>query len=116
MTFERVLRRGRNNNRRPTLVVSSSPAQVKEATTQDRGRERKPCKSIFELCIRLFYIESPAGAPNIISTSVVDEVCADSGNATGTKGFSTVMKHMNLRGWVKYCEQETYITERKGPS
>ncbi|KAF7539114.1 hypothetical protein G7Z17_g12499 [Cylindrodendrum hubeiense] len=60
----------------------------------------------------VFNIEYPAGTPDKVASSVIKEICSQSGNATGTDGFSTVIKNMNLDGWVEYCgDDETYTTE-----
>ncbi|KAH6983619.1 glycoside hydrolase superfamily [Ilyonectria sp. MPI-CAGE-AT-0026] len=60
----------------------------------------------------VFHIEYPAGTPNKVSTSAIEEICSHSGKAAGTKSFSTVIKKMDLDGWVEYCGQkETYSTE-----
>ncbi|KAL6406429.1 hypothetical protein AUP68_09223 [Ilyonectria robusta] len=60
----------------------------------------------------VFHVEYPAGAPNKISTSVMADICSHSGNAAGTKSFSTAIKKTNLDGWVKYCGQKkAYSTE-----
>ena len=60
----------------------------------------------------VFHIEYPSGAPNKMSTSDVTEICSHSGNATGTEGFSTVIKKLKLDGWVEYCNSsKTFTTE-----
>lgn len=59
----------------------------------------------------VFHIEYPAGAPNKIASSDMDEICSHKGNATGTEGFSTVIKKLKLDGWVEYCSGKTYTTE-----
>ncbi|KAH7109165.1 glycoside hydrolase superfamily [Dactylonectria estremocensis] len=60
----------------------------------------------------VFHIEYPAGTSRKVLTSARKETCSHSGNAAGTKGFSTVIKKMTLDGWVEYCGQgKTYSTE-----
>ncbi|KAH7002296.1 glycoside hydrolase superfamily [Ilyonectria destructans] len=60
----------------------------------------------------VFNIEYPAGTPDDVAPSVTKEICSETGNSTGTSGFSTVIKNLNLDGWVEYCGQkETYTTE-----
>ncbi|KAH7143659.1 glycoside hydrolase superfamily [Dactylonectria macrodidyma] len=60
----------------------------------------------------VFNIEYPAGTPGDVEASVIEEICSQSGNSTGTEGFSTVIKNMDLDGWVEYCgEDTTYTTE-----
>jgi hypothetical protein len=62
----------------------------------------------------VFHIEYPSRAPNKTSTSDINEICSQSGKVTGTEGFSTVFKKMNLDGWVEYCGQgKTYTTDLK---
>ena len=59
----------------------------------------------------VFNIEYPKGAPDNIKASLVDEICSQKGKAAGTEGFSTVIKKMNLDGWVEYCGGKTYDTK-----
>lgn len=56
----------------------------------------------------VFHIEYPKGAPGHVSTKAVEEICSTKGKAEGTKGFSTVIKKMNLDSWVEYCDGKTY--------
>lgn len=58
----------------------------------------------------VFHIEYPDGAPNVAS-SKSSEICSGRGKAAGTQNFSTVIKKMNLDGWVEYCDGETFTTE-----
>ena len=58
----------------------------------------------------VFNIEYPDGAPKI-SSSTRDEICSQKGKAKGTEGFSTVIKKLNLDGWVEYCDGKTYETD-----
>jgi hypothetical protein len=48
----------------------------------------------------VFHIEYPSE----VSADFVPNFCKDSGPAAGTQGFSTVIKNMNLDGWVQYCK------------
>ncbi|KAH7159650.1 glycoside hydrolase superfamily [Dactylonectria estremocensis] len=60
----------------------------------------------------VFNIEYPAGTPDDVQASVIEDICSQSGNSTGTEGFSTVIKNLDLDGWVEYCgEDTTYTTE-----
>lgn len=59
----------------------------------------------------VFNIEYPSGTPDNVSSKVTDEICSHQGNATGTEDFSTVIKTMDLDGWVEYCDGKTYTTE-----
>ncbi|OAQ58359.2 endo alpha-1,4 polygalactosaminidase precursor [Pochonia chlamydosporia 170] len=52
----------------------------------------------------VFNIEYPKGAPDGLTVQTVDEICSLKGNATGSDGFSKVIKKMNLDGWVQYCD------------
>ncbi|KAK7429812.1 hypothetical protein QQZ08_003657 [Neonectria magnoliae] len=47
----------------------------------------------------VFHIEYPRGAPNKISTSMVNKIC----KSPDTAGFTTVMKKLNLDGGARYC-------------
>ncbi|GAM86500.1 hypothetical protein ANO11243_045140 [Dothideomycetidae sp. 11243] len=51
----------------------------------------------------VFHIEYPDGSGKALSASTVSGICDDSGNAANSTDFSTVMKNMNLDGWVEYC-------------
>src|SRR5688500_8762935 len=59
----------------------------------------------------VFNIEYPAGAPNRVPDPMVDTICGNSGNATGTEHFSTVIKKMDLDAWVQYCDEGSYTTD-----
>jgi hypothetical protein len=56
----------------------------------------------------VFHIEYPKGAPGKISTKTVGAICSGKGKASGSKGFSTVIKKMSLDTWVEYCDGKTY--------
>lgn len=61
----------------------------------------------------VFHIEYPAGVDNTDKTSfdtnTVSKYC-NIGVSSGQEGFNTVLKYMNLSGWVQYCDDTTYIT------
>lgn len=57
----------------------------------------------------VFHIEYPDGAPKV-KESDRKTICSHTGKAKGTDGFSTVIKKMNLDGWVMYCSKKTYTT------
>lgn len=59
----------------------------------------------------VFNIEYPEGAPNKIKASMTTEICSEKGKAKGSEGFSTVIKKMDLDGWVEYCDGKTYTTK-----
>lgn len=46
----------------------------------------------------VFHIEYPGDAPNPTGDEI-NQAC----NSNGSKGFSTVLKNMNLDKWVQYC-------------
>jgi hypothetical protein len=56
----------------------------------------------------VFHIEYPDGAPKVSDTKK-SELCS----ADGAGGFSTVIKKMNLDGWVEYCDGKTFETTLK---
>ena len=52
----------------------------------------------------VFHIEYPKGSGKERPASTVSGICDDQGNAANSTDFSTVMKNMNLDGWVEYCD------------
>ena len=54
----------------------------------------------------VFQIEYPGGAPDSVDSATVDTICSRKGNAEGSANFSTVIKGMDLDGWVQYCDGE----------
>jgi len=54
----------------------------------------------------VFHIEYPSE----VKPDFVANFCKDNGPAQGTHGFSTVIKNMNLDGWVSYCDGNTATT------
>ncbi|KAJ4329315.1 hypothetical protein N0V84_000210 [Fusarium piperis] len=59
----------------------------------------------------VFHIEYPKGTPNKVSSKDSSEICSQKGKAAGAKDFSTVIKTMDLNGWVEYCDGKTYTTD-----
>ncbi|KND88889.1 hypothetical protein TOPH_06401 [Tolypocladium ophioglossoides CBS 100239] len=59
----------------------------------------------------VFNIEYPDSAPNI-AVNTVQDICT----AKGVAGFSTVMKKMELDGWVEYCDGNVFETKTGPPS
>jgi len=58
----------------------------------------------------VFNIEYPEGAGKSINSAKVTDICSRTGDSEGADGFSSVMKDMNLDGWVEYCDGSVYIT------
>ncbi|KAF2868584.1 glycoside hydrolase superfamily [Massariosphaeria phaeospora] len=58
----------------------------------------------------VFHIEYPDDAGSTIQENEVDKYCGDTGDAEGRKGFSTVMKKMDLDGWVEDCDRKVGTT------
>ena len=60
----------------------------------------------------VFHIEYPKGAGDArgLKKDVVQQYCGDKGAAAGSDGFSTVLKKMDLDGWVEYCDQAVETT------
>jgi hypothetical protein len=54
----------------------------------------------------VFQIEYPESAPDI-SDDDMDAHC----NSTGSTDFNTVLKEMDLNGWVELCNGETFETQ-----
>ncbi|KAI8716530.1 Alpha-galactosidase [Fusarium sp. LHS14.1] len=59
----------------------------------------------------VFHIEYPKGTPNKVSSKDASEICSQKGKAAGTENFSTVIKTMDLNGWVQYCDGKKYTTD-----
>jgi hypothetical protein len=57
----------------------------------------------------VFHIEYPDGAPKI-DPSRAAALCSDSGIGAGSSKFSTVLKKMELDGFVQYCNGKQYTT------
>ncbi|KAF1812158.1 hypothetical protein P152DRAFT_397604 [Eremomyces bilateralis CBS 781.70] len=55
----------------------------------------------------VFHIEYPHNAPQIASN---DTFCRDSGQGEGSELFSTVLKDMDLDGYVQFCNGQTANT------
>lgn len=66
----------------------------------------------------VFEIEYPKGNEtnnnDLVALDVVDPICSFTGNSKGSKGFSKVIKNMNLNGWVEYCNGVDAITPVQG--
>lgn len=58
----------------------------------------------------VFHIEYPKDIDSL-SQSRRSHYCEDSGDASHTTGFSTVLKHMNLDGYVDYCSGMSATTQ-----
>ena len=58
----------------------------------------------------VFHIEYPKGAGGKVSAKTADGICSGKGKADGSKGFSTVIKKMNLDKWVEYCNGTVYAS------
>ncbi|PWI75941.1 hypothetical protein PCL_06599 [Purpureocillium lilacinum] len=69
----------------------------------------------------VFHIEYPDGvdgenaAGGKILKAAAEEICGRKGKAKGAEGFSTVMKRMELDGWVEYCDGKVYETKTTKP-
>lgn len=60
----------------------------------------------------VFHIEYPneeEHSDSGVGAKLLDELC-EKGGRTKTSGFSTVLKKMNLDGWVECCNSEVAIT------
>jgi len=75
--------------------------------------EYKECES-FSKFIKagkpVFHIEYPKSAPNV-PDSDVETICSRRGDSAGSDHFSTVIKTMDLDGWVLYCDGKSYETK-----
>ena len=65
----------------------------------------------------MFHIEYPDGAgegeteTQGLKVDTVNKFCAKQGDAEGSSGFSTVLKKMELDGWVEYCDETVKTTD-----
>lgn len=64
----------------------------------------------------VFHIEYPAGDDNkekkSFDTNQISKYCdlGDGVDASDQGGFNTVLKYMNLDGFVQYCDDKTFTT------
>lgn len=56
----------------------------------------------------VFRIEYPK--EDLTDEARIAAVSKERCNAAGASAFSTVLKNMNLDGWVEYCDGDTYDT------
>lgn len=65
----------------------------------------------------VFHIEYPAGDGDTdqksFDTNSISKYCdlGDGMNSVEQGGFNTVLKYMNLSGFVQYCDEKTFITD-----
>jgi hypothetical protein len=64
----------------------------------------------------VFHIEYPDGAGSDLKTETVEHYCNREGDAEGSDKFSTVLKKMDLDGWVETCDQRVEVTATKNTS
>ena len=57
----------------------------------------------------VFHIEYPSSSPTV-SVKIANNACSGTGSGAGSEYFSTLMKNMDLDGWVEYCDQSTANT------
>ncbi|CAI6339681.1 unnamed protein product [Periconia digitata] len=64
----------------------------------------------------VFHIEYPDSAGQKLREDVRSRYCGtgDEGKKGDTEGFSTVLKKMDLDGWVEYCDGTVEVTEVSG--
>lgn len=58
----------------------------------------------------VFHIEYPKAAGSDLTTETVKHFCGREGDAEGSDDFSTVLKTMDLNGWVEYCDGNVEVT------
>ncbi|KAH6853033.1 glycoside hydrolase superfamily [Alternaria rosae] len=61
----------------------------------------------------VFHIEYPdgAGAEQGLKEDIVGRYCGRTGKGDGSEGFSTVLKKMELDGWVEFCDRRVEVTD-----
>lgn len=72
--------------------------------------ECKTFKPFIDAGKPVFHIEYPDGAGSALGTNTVRHYCGKDGDAEGREGFSTVLKKMDLDGWVEFCNQKVEVT------
>lgn len=64
----------------------------------------------------VFQIEYPSkSGAETVSPNKISHICDNKGDASGSDGFSTILKDYSLDGWAQYCDGEavrTAITKR----
>ncbi|KAF2638317.1 hypothetical protein P280DRAFT_81196 [Massarina eburnea CBS 473.64] len=58
----------------------------------------------------VFHIEYPDGAGKKLKSDVVTKFCGRTEDAQGIDSFSTVLKKMDLDGWIEYCDGTIEVT------
>jgi hypothetical protein len=58
----------------------------------------------------VFHIEYPKGSPGEISEKTATNSCSRSGAGQGSDDFSSLLKGMDLDGWVEFCNRSTANT------
>ncbi|KAF5023851.1 hypothetical protein F66182_4109 [Fusarium sp. NRRL 66182] len=93
--------------------IISSVLPYVQFSVNEQCREYSECET-FAAFIKakkpVFNIEYPDGAPKVKEADR-KVICGTTGKAKGTKNFSTVIKKMNLDGWVMYCPNTVYQTQ-----
>jgi endo-alpha-1,4-polygalactosaminidase (GH114 family) len=80
--------------------------------------ENKECET-FAAFIKagkpVFHIEYPDKAGQELKANMVEKFCGEEGDdGEGSVGFSTVLKKMDLDGWVEYCDGQVETTPVSG--
>ena len=92
-------------------------------SVQEQCASQKDCKNFMPFINKnkpVFHIEYPKNKTNDNTTiSDVKPWCEFSKEENNTQynieNFSTVVKNLNLDGWVEYCDNSTAITELTDP-
>lgn len=74
--------------------------------------EYKECESFAPMVQAgkpVFHIEYPKGAPDI-SGKAAENSCSRAGSGSGSDDFSSLLKAMDLDGWVEFCDRSTANT------
>ena len=87
-----------------TSVLSSVDFSVNEECEQ--YDECDTFSAFIEAGKPVFHIEYPSDAPKELTASAREKSCG----GQGSNGFSTVLKGMELDGWVQYCDGKSYDT------
>lgn len=85
------------------------------AVVEECVGEEQDCKSFapfIKASKPVFQIEYPDGAPKI-SDKDFRTICSRTGDSAGSANFTTVLKTMELDGFVRYCDGTEFTTKLK---
>lgn len=93
--------------------VLTNLTSVVQFSVNEQCVEYKECESfapMVEAGKPVFHIEYPRGAPGDIAAKTAAGSCSRSGSGKGSDNFSSLLKGMDLDGWVEFCDRSTANT------